>query len=263
LVVRIVGVGPQTDSYIAAQAVPVVLGAVVIAALQSVWMPRLAVLTCSIGEWRRQQAVAQGHAAILSVGLLLVLGVGVGWWLPWCYPGLSEQQQQDAMGFTFVLLGATGFTTQSALLTVALRARDRFVAPELIATVGAAFALVATYLALPHWGVDAAVWIALTRSVLVYLAQMWIAGWPALSLRDGWRSGSEWRQMRPLLFGTSIYKTSPVIDRYWASQAPAGAITVLALANTAITSAATVLDRALGIPLVPTLSRLVAEGQYE
>jgi peptidoglycan biosynthesis protein MviN/MurJ (putative lipid II flippase) len=52
------------------------------------------------------------------------------------------------------------------------------------------------------------------------------------------------------------------VDRYWASQAPAGAITTLSLAQTAMGALATILERAICMPITPSLARHVAQSDY-
>lgn len=262
LVIRIVGLGPDTDAYIAAQTIPAVIVAIITTALQSVWLPRLAVMTGDLVAWRQEQSIAQGQAGLLGGGLLLVVGGSLPFWLPLLFPGFDGLQKQAAMFFCLVLLVAAAFNTQSAILTVALRARNRFMAAEVIALLGTVLSLAAMYLALPLWGLTAAVWIGLARSVMVYGAQMSLANWPPLSFTKGWACKETWMLMRPLLFGVSIYKTSPLVDRYWASQAPAGAITTLSLAQTGMGALATILERAICMPITPLLARHVAQSDY-
>lgn len=262
LVIRIVGLGPDTDAYIAAQTAPAVIVAIITTALQSVWLPRLAVMTGDLVAWRQEQSIAQGQAGLLGGGLLLFVGGSLPLWLPLLFPGFDRLQKQAAMFFCLVLLVAAAFNTQSAILTVALRARNRFMAAEVIALLGTLLSLAAMYLALPLWGLTAAVWIGLARSILVYGAQMSLANWPPLSFAKGWACKETWILMRPLLFGASIYKTSPLVDRYWASQAPSGAITTLSLAQTAMGALATILERAICMPITPSLARHVAQSDY-
>jgi len=262
LVVRIVGVGFDTDAYIAAQAVPSVLVAIITSALQSVWLPRLAVLSGDVSAWRQEQSIAQGQGALLGGGLLLLVGLSIPLWLPLLYPGFAAQQQQIAMEFCLMMLLAAAFNSQSALLTVALRARNRFLAAEFTALLGTLLSLGGMYFALPVWGLFAAVWIALARAILVYVVQLGLANWPPLSFKKGWACKETWTLMRPLLLGTSIYKTSPLVDRYWASQAPAGGMTTLSLAQTAMGALATILERAICMPITPTLARHVAQNDY-
>lgn len=261
-VLRLAGVDSVTDAYIAAQAVPLVLSAIVISALQSVWLPRFANTPIENEAWRAEQSSAQGQAAILGGGLVLFLAASAALWLPLLFSGFSETQQELTKGYSLVFFLASAFNTQSALLTAALRARDQFVVAELLALGGTILSVAAIYLLLPSFGIVAAVWIALARAVLVYSAQLALAGWPRLSLTAGWRCTETWEQMRPLLFGASIYKASPLVDRYWASFAPAGGVTTLGLAQSAMGALSTILERALCVPVIPVLSRLAKAGRY-
>lgn len=262
LVIRVVGVGTETDTYIAAQALPSVIGAIVVTALQSVWLPRLSVLSKDLKAWRSEQAVAQGQAVILGGGLFLLIAFGASLLLPLLFPGFDPGHQKSLLNYSYLLLLAAAFNTQSALLTVALRARDRFLAAEIIALLGTLFSLIALYFVLPLWGVMGAALVTFVRSILVYIVQLGLASWPPISLVRALATRETWQLMRPLLFGTSIFKTSPLIDRYWASQVTSGAITILTFAQLMINSLSTILVRTLGLPLTANIARLVKESKY-
>lgn len=263
LVIRIVGIGQGTDAYIAAQTVPAVLAAIIITALQSVWLPRLSVLTGDAETWKTEQSIAQGQAALLGGGLLFLVGISASIWVPVIFPGFDLYQQELTVKFCWIFLVAAAFNSQSALLTVALRARGRFLAAEIVALLGTLIALVVLYYILPKWGLDAAVWVVLFRSVLVYIVQMKLANWPPLSITRGFGCKSTWRLMKPLLFGTSIYKTAPLVDRYWASQASAGGLTILGLAYIAMSSVATIIEKSVCMPITPNLARHVNDNEYQ
>lgn len=263
VIVRLVGVGPDTDAYIAAQAVPSVLSAIIISALQSVWLPRMSVLSHDVAAWRVEQAGAQGQAFIMGAGALCLVWIGAIWWQPILFPGLSAEQLHSAYIFAGPLFIAAALNTQSALLTIALRARDRFLAAEVIAMAGTLVSLVLIAMALPRWGLEIVPWIAAGRAVAVYIIQLGLADWPKIGIKAGFAEKETWRLMRSLLMGASIYKTSPLVDRFWASQAPAGGMTTLALAQTAMGALSTVIERSICMPVTPTLSRLVAARDYQ
>jgi peptidoglycan biosynthesis protein MviN/MurJ (putative lipid II flippase) len=261
LIIRLVGVGPQTDAYIAAQAVPSVVNAIIASSLQSVWLPRFSLLRHDVIAWREEQSLAQGQAAVLVGTVVLLLMAAAAWWVPALYSGFSEVLHQTTTAFSIVLLGATVLNTQVTLLTVALRASDRFLTAEVIALVGTILALVAIWFLVPTWGVWSAVLIWLARSFVIYILHMYIANWPWPAIRGGLRLAETWHMVRPLLFSASLSKTSPLVDRYWASQAQAGSMTMLGLAQQGIGALATVLERAISMPLIPTLARLLERGE--
>lgn len=263
VIVRLVGVGPETDAYIAAQAVPSVLSAIIISALQSAWLPRMSVLSNDTAAWRVEQAGAQGQAFIMGAGVLCLVWFGSSWWQPVLFPGLSADQLRSVNLFAIPLFISAALNTQSALLTIALRAKDRFLAAEVIAMVGTVISLAAITMALPRWGLAIVPWIAAGRAFVVYIIQLGLAGWPKIGIKAGIADKETWRLMRPLLMGASIYKTSPLVDRFWASQAPAGGMTILSLAQTAMGALSTIIERSICMPVMPSLSRFVTVSDYK
>ena len=260
LVIRFIGLGPETDAYIAAQAVPTFLNAVVGSALQSVWLQRLSIMQHDQPSWHAEQTLAQGQAAVLGGTVVVFLMATATWWVPTLYPGFSKSLTQNITGYSLVLLIATLLNTQATLLTAALRARDRFLAAEVIALLGTVMALLAVCVLVPVWGIWSVVWIWLMRSIVIYLVQMHILGWPWPAFLEGLRLVETWRKIRPLLFSASLTKTAPLVDRFWASQAQAGGMTALGLAQQGVGGLSTVLERAISVPLIPSLSRLLECG---
>lgn len=263
IVIRVIGVGPETDVFVASQAVPVVISSIVVSALQSVWLPRLAVFSGDIHKWKNEQSIAQGQASLLGGGLFLLVGFLAPWWLQLLYPGFSEQQLHVAVVYSIILLLAAAINTQSALLTIALRAKNRFLIAEVTVLIATIFSVLAMYHALPIWGLVAAVWIILLRAILVYVVQLYLAEWPPISLFKGVALKETWLLMRPLLFGASLYKTSPLVDRYWASQSSAGGLTLMGFALTAMGAVATVIERSVCVPVSPLLARYAAGNKYQ
>lgn len=262
LIMRIVGVGPDTDAFIAAQALPSVLGSITATVIQSVWMPRLSTSHLDTESWRQKQAIALGQAGILSGIPLMLSGISVSWWAPLLFPGFTTEQQYLTNFYCLLFLVVTAFNTQSIVLTVALRARNCFLLAESIALLGTVFSLVVMYFALPVWGLDVAAWALLGRALIVYIAQLWLANWPLLSITKGWDCHESWSLLKPLICGTSIYKTSPLFDRYLASNAPSGSMTILNLAQTIIAAAVNIMDRSISMPLLPRISQYVSQNDY-
>lgn len=261
VVIRILGIGEQSDAYIASQAVPSVVSAIVISSLQSVWMPRFSILHQDLITRKVQQSLAQGQGVILGGSSLLLLMSTVSFWLPVLYPGFSDDVKQTTTIYSLVLLGATALNIQTALLTVALRAYDRFLTAEVIGLVSSSIALLAVWILVPKWGAWSAVWIMMARSIVMYLVLMHISSWPLPDIAGGLRFVDTWRTIQPLLFSGSLSKTAPLFDRYWASQAQAGSLTVLGLAQQGISAMSTVLERSISMPLIPALSRLLKCGE--
>ncbi len=262
LVIRLVGIGSETDAYIAAQAVPSVVVAVTVAALQTAWLPRFSVLLDDHPAWLKSLAVARGQAVLLGGGLITVMIALSPVWLPLLLPGFNENQLAKAFLFSTPLLIAAFFNIQSTLLAIALRAKNRFVISEWVSLCAAILSLIVAAKLLPIWGIESVVWVTLIRALGIYFAQLAFASFPSTLLIKGWQCKQAWNMMRPVLFGASIYNTTPLIDRYWTSLAPVGGVTSLNLAQTAMGALATILERAISMPLTPTLARMVKNEDY-
>ncbi|MDI1307816.1 MAG: lipid II flippase MurJ [Methylotenera sp.] len=262
LVIRMVGVGHETDAYIAAQSLPAVLFAIISTALQSVWLPKLAILNKNFTEWRNQQSIAQSQALLLGGVMYLFVWLTRGFWAKLLFPGFLSHQLELTTLLVGPLLVAAGFNTQTSLLIIALRARSLFVVGELISMLGTVVSLLLMIMFIPHYGIESAAWIATLRAVLVFLMLYGIAGWPRVKLKVGIAQRDTWKQMCPILFGATIYKTSPLIDRFWISQAPIGSMTIFGLAQTAMSAISTIMEKVISMPLTPTMARYVAENDY-
>jgi len=260
LVLTLVGAGPNTDAFVAAQALPQVLLAVLSVSMQSVWQPRLAVLADDVSAWKAAQRAAQGQSLMLFGGVALVLATSAWFWVPGLFPGLSPAQRELTVTMTLPMIAGAVLSGHAALLTTALRARDRFLRAEFVALAGTLCGLALIVVTVPRYGVVAAAWVNLVRALLVSCVLFLLADRPLPSLTSGWSQTEAWRQLRPMLAGSSLYKTSPLIDRFWTSQSAAGGMTIFSVGQTAMGALAAVLERAVSMPAAPRLARLVEAG---
>lgn len=256
VVLRIVGSGAMTDAFIAAQTVPMVLVAVFATPLQSLWQPRLAVAATDHARWHAQQRLAQGQMLWLMGAVAMLVAATAPLWLRALFPGLDAAARSPAIEMMRVLCAAALLNGQALLLTVALRGKERFLAAEVVAATGALAAAVAALWIVPRAGVVGAAWIGALRAAAVYAVLFVLAGRPLPVLRDALRAADTWRQLRPLLAGASVYKLSPLVDRYWGSQAPVGGLTLLTLSQTGLAALGQMIERAVCMPVTPRLAQL-------
>jgi peptidoglycan biosynthesis protein MviN/MurJ (putative lipid II flippase) len=262
LVLRLVGVGETTDAFLAAQGVPAVLLAVLMVSLQSVWQPRLAVLHKERSSWIDAQRIAHGQALIVLWVPAVLLWVTRPAWLPALLPGFSAEQLLLASDLSLPLFFSGAVNGHVAVLTTALRARDEFLFPELVVLTSHVFACVMIYALVPEFGVIAAAWVLALRAVLTAGVLFFRAGGPVAAPLRAVGAPVIWGQMWPLTTGSSIYKTGPLVDRFWSSQAGPGAITALSLSQNSIGALATVAERAICTPVAPRFARLVASAEF-
>lgn len=261
LLLAAVGVGQPSDAYIAAQAVPSVLTAVLAVSLQSVWQPRLAVAGTTAAAWRSAHRTAHAQALMSFGGTGLVLGASAGLWIPALFAGFDAGTQALVARLTVPLLLAAVFNGAGAVLTTAQRGRDRLVSAEWVALIGSLVALAAVWPVARGLGVTAVAWLMLARAVLVWVALQVLVGGSLPDWRSGWRDSATWRQLHPLLTSSGVYKTAPLVDRFWSALAPAGSITLLGLAHSGMAALATVFERSLCMPSMPRIARSVSLGE--
>jgi putative peptidoglycan lipid II flippase len=261
VVLRTVGAGAQTDGFVIAQTLPLLVVAVLATPMQNLWVSRLSGTSTDTSQWQAAHALAQGQMLWLMLGATLPLAATAPVWLVWLAPGLDPHARVMAVDMTRILLLGALCNGHNLLLTAALRSRQQFMLPEAVGASLALLALAAVFWVAPAAGVMGAAWLLAARSALASLILYTAADRPAFQLRV-FRGQASWQQLWPLLAGTSVYKLSPLVDRYWGSMAPAGGLTMLSLAQTGMGAIAQVLERAVSVPVVPRLTPLAAQGRH-
>lgn len=255
-----VGVGVVSDVFIAAQAVPAVMTAVLAGALQAVWQPLLAVAHGQRALWSELQRSAHAQALLACGGVAAVLALTAPAWAPALYAGLPPEARQTVVELTPWLLLAAVLQGATAVLTVAERGRDHLVLPEALSLGAALLALVAAVPAVAAWGVPGAAGVIVGRSLLTWSALVWAVGGSSPAWRAGWTRREAWTGLRPLVTSGAVYKSAPLVDRYWSAAAPVGSVTLLALAQMGMGAVASVVERAWCMPASPRIARCLAAG---
>jgi len=127
-----------------------------------------------------------------------------------------------------------------------------------------AAAVAAAYLAwrLPLDGIDAAAWAFTGRSALECI--LLLPGLGAMR-RPDWRSPFQrqlWRRMRPLVIGYWYERSEMVVDRFLASMAPAGGLSLLYLAQQVWGAVGQIINRGVTLPVTPRLAEHAHERRW-
>lgn len=260
VILRMVGVGQHTDAYVAAQAMPLMVFAAVSVSLQNLWLPRFARISSDAEKLRGALGAAQGQTFKLLLALATGIWLTCGLWAPWAFPGFSKEQVALVVALSGPLLAACVLNAHSGILIAALRTSAKFLRAEVVGLLGTLACVYLFFLFLPRFGITAVAWIVLGRAALVGAVHWMQAGRPGMTLRDSDSSREVWRQARPLAGAALFVKSTPLVDRYWSSQAGNGAASVLNLAQLLMNAAASIIERGVLIPVVPTLSRLVEKN---
>jgi putative peptidoglycan lipid II flippase len=251
-VITQLGVGIETDALFAGMALPQLILSVVSSSLTHVLVPLLVTeneLTFRQNAWGFFLGVSG-----LFTTLALVLYVTAGYWVPWLVPGFSQPARLLTISLTRIQLVSMIFTASASVLWSVYHARQRFIWVELSTLLSSLIALIIILKLLPIYGVTGAALVIVLRTGLQVA---WLM--PGLGRWQGpqWNSQAmreAWRRIRPLLIGNSYYRTDPLVDRFLASMAPAGGLSLLYIGQQIYGVANTVAEKALAVPMVPKLA---------
>jgi putative peptidoglycan lipid II flippase len=259
-VITQLGVGIETDALFAAMALPQLFLMVVSSSLTHVLVPILAVEEENTFR-RNAWGFFLGISGIFTV-LAVVLFATAASWVPWLVPGFSKAGQLLTVSLTRIQLVSMIFTASVSVLWSVYRAKQRFIWVELSTLLSSVIGLVLLLKILPTYGVVGAAMLIVLRSglqvvwLLPGLGRWHWPDWSSNAVRDAWR------RIRPLLLGTSYYRTDPLIDRFLASMAPTGGLSLLYIGQQIYGVANVVAEKAIVAPMVPLLAMQAAAGNW-
>ncbi|MDO9451539.1 MAG: lipid II flippase MurJ [Stagnimonas sp.] len=262
LVLRIVGAGPLTDAFVAAQTVPMVMSAMLSMLLLAVWGPKLSVAADDAADWRATHRTAQGQVLLCAMPIAVIGWATTTLWLPLLFSDFTPQQQAMVEIMSPPLFASAVLTTHIAMMLTAQRARSHFYLAELLSLICMLLALALLAYWLPKAGIEVTAWVTLLRSFLVASVLYRLSDSPAPDVITAIRAHNAWRQLRAMMTGAALQKSNPVVERYWSAQGPSPGVTLLAIAQTTITAVASVLERAVCVPMAPRIARSIAARDY-
>lgn len=259
-VITQLGVGIETDALFAGMAVPQLILAVVSSSLTHVLVPLLATENASTF---RQNAWGffLGISGIFTM-LALGLYVTATSWVAWLVPGFSKAGQSLTVTLTRIQLVSMILTASVSVLWSVYHAKQKFIWVELSTLLSSLIALVVLIWLLPVYGVTGAALLIVMRTglqgiwLIPGLGRWHWPDWSSTAMREAWR------RIRPLLLGTAYYRTDPLVDRYLASMAPAGGLSLLYIAQQIYGVANVVAEKAIAAPMVPLLAKEAIAGKW-
>jgi putative peptidoglycan lipid II flippase len=134
-------------------------------------------------------------------------------------------------------------------------ARQRFIWVELSSIISNIIGFGFLIWGLSRFGIVVAAWAMILRAFLQMLFLLRALG--PYSKPD-WRSEflkEAWHRLKPLLLGNAYYKTDQLVERFLASMAPSGGLTLLYLAQQVYGSGNTILNKSIVTPMTPVLAQ--------
>jgi len=259
-VITQLGVGFETDALFAGMAVPQLILMVVSSSLTHVLVPLLATedeITFARNAW----GFFLGISGIFTA-FAVVLFVSAGYWVPCLVPGFSSTGQSLTVSLTRIQLVGMIFTASTSVLWSVYHARQKFIWVELSSLLSSLTGLFLLVRILPATGVSGAAFLILLRTGL---QMVWLL--PGLGRWEwpDWKSPAmreAWLRIRPLLIGTTYYRTDPLIDRFLASMAPAGGLPLLYIGQQIYGVANIVAEKAIATPMVPQLAIFASAAKW-
>lgn len=254
------GAGIEVDAVFVGMTLPGLLQQVLAGSLTLVLVPLVAVQTperARVLSW-----TVLWLAGLAAAVIAAVLAISAPWWVPLIVPGFSRPARILATEVSRVqLIGIIG-TTVNAVLVAHWQSRQRFVWPFLATTLVALLTGLAQVLWLDSYGVMLVAW---GQAIMACAPAVLLIGILGRPVRPDWRAAElaeGWRRLRPLLLGSSFYKTEVLANRFLASFLPAGTITVVSLSQRILSAGVNVLAAGLATPMIPRLARHASAGAW-
>lgn len=270
VIARGYGAGVATDAYRVAQGVPGLFFACVGAALATVLVP---VFTQSLQEGGSEKAFAftrkLASVVILILAILSVIGVVAAPVLVRMFaPGFRGEAYALSVQMTRVFFPGLIFTALAFLAAGTLQSVGQFTVPALMG-LPLNFLVIILVLTLGRpFGVWTLVWATFAGTVAQFLIQ-----WPALR-RIGYRfhwdidfKDPSIRQVgaliTPVVLGTAVLQINTLIDRMFASNLPAGSISILDYCNKLTGLVVGIVITAVATVTLPGFSKIAASGRRD
>ena len=255
------GPGMETDALFAGMTIPQLVIGIISGSLVHVLVPLLA------GESEcRLRSIIWGLFVLSGVlfGLLaLLLYVTAPWWVSLILPGFDEAGKMLTIELTRIQLIGMIFASINSVQLASYHAREQFLWAEMTSILASFFPLLLLIWALPQYGVAAAAWIGVLRNVVQTLLLAPVMGKPTRPDLKSTTIRKAWQRIKPLLFGTTYYKTDPLIDRLLLSAASSGSLSLYYFAQQIYGAVNQVISKAIATPLVPLLGKLYKAGDRE
>lgn len=248
------GPGIETDAILAGMTLPQMVLAIASGALMHVLVPLLA------GE--DEQILCRDAWGFLFVlgGLFsllaIILYVTASYWVPFIFPGFSDEGKILTVELTRIQIIGMVFSAVNSVQYAVYHARHKFMWVELTSMMASASCLLLLIFILPNFGVVEFAWISTLR---IFLQTIFLSPGMGKPLKPDFRGASIqefWTRIKPLLFGSMYYKTDLLVDRFLLSTASPGSLSLFYLAQQIYSAVMQVLNSAIAAPLVPLLSGL-------
>ena len=258
--VTTVGPGAETDALYAGMVVPQLILLIITGSLTHVLVPLLS-------TQRRDEVYQNAWVFLQSIGLLFsvitcTLFLTSRIWVPWTVPGFDADTKSLTLSLVRIQLVGIVFAALTAVLWSVNYARQRFIWVELSSIISNIIGFGVLIWGLSRFGIVAAAWAMVLKT---FLQTLFLLRGLGPYTKPDWRNESlkeAWRRLKPLLIGNTYYKTDQLVDRFLASMAPVGGLTLLYMAQQLYGSGNSILNKSIVTPMTPVLAQKAHAGNW-
>lgn len=253
-IIKSLGPGGETDAFIASNTVPQFVVAVIGGSIGYVLVPVLS--TRPVADLRHDTWSFVYVIGALFCGLAVLLFALRRLWIPVMVPGFTDSQLVLMEQLVAIQLLSMPISAVIAVQVAGQAAQGRFVRAELTQWLANLVAIGLLIIFMPSHGVLAGAWISLVRWAIQASGLCFGLGPPRRARRLWVLVKTPLARIKPLLLGSSYYRTEPAVDRYLLSNANSGALTLYYLVEQVFSGISQLIIRTLVAPTVPRLSVL-------
>ncbi|HET7435027.1 MAG TPA: lipid II flippase MurJ [Thermoanaerobaculia bacterium] len=266
LIARVFGAGETVDAYFAAITLPQYVITVLTAVLPVVFIPVLASDAHSRGELlRATTSVLLTFTALMTAVAL----AGIAFASPLLHlatPGLSSNAHALAVTMSWILWPGIIGAAAVNVLTATSHSRHSFTPPAVALLVGGVLNVAIAVAMLRVWGIYG-VAAGMTASFFVQVALLYRAVYrPREPRAEASASSGVVREVLvmfwPLALSTLLIKSTVVVERFLASEYPAGTISYVSYASRLTTLVAFILSIGVGTVIFPSIAAHVANARF-
>ncbi len=260
-VLKQLGAGFETDSFIAGLTIPQILLAIINGALVQVLIPIFTSKDVSQRQLEACSLIAFVGAIVTCVCIILFLSAP--FWSTLIFPGFDEFRRKLTIDIINIQLISVIFASISAIQTAVYHAQQKFLFTESISIIVSSISFLFLIWLLPKYGVIAAAWCMTLRIVLQFLILSSFVEklfWPDIKNPV---IALTWDRIKPLIFGSTYYMADPIIDRFLLSTASIGSLSLFNFAQQIYGALSEIINKSVGAPLITRLTKLYKEEDIE
>lgn len=211
------------------------------------------------GEFRATTWDLLHNAARWALGFGALAALTAAVWVPWMFPGFDGSTLRTTVTLTQIQAVGLAGGTFTIVAWAAMRARGSFLRAEVSSSLASTFALGFLVWQVPRLHAASAAWAFVIRAALPFIFLLPALGWYRAPRRGSPAVAEAWRRIRPLAAGAGFHKVTVLADRFLASLAPPGGLSILALVQQISSAWEQFVAHTVTMPAVPKLARAGAQ----